>query len=160
MEARLDYGHIWKWGDVPSRAGAKHFIQKRSFFQPIRCANDHVSYCFAPQTKAIFFLANQVSYCFRASSKRFIRCFLDLSSFQSGTMPPAVIYYQSDFEVQQQYHRPDDEDLPGGEIWDEELVDPGGLVYVGQGQAQYLRVNEVHPGMVWPKRKKKKKKKK
>jgi hypothetical protein len=74
-------------------------------------------------------------------------------------MPPAVIYYETDYEVQAFYHRPD-EDLPGGEIWDEELVDPGCMVYVGQGVSQFLRIYEVEPGVMWPKKKKKKKKKK
>jgi hypothetical protein len=50
MEVCLDYCHIWKWGDEPSRAGAKHLKQKRSFFQPISF-----------ETKAIFFSANRVS---------------------------------------------------------------------------------------------------
>jgi hypothetical protein len=73
-------------------------------------------------------------------------------------MPPAVIYLESDLEAFQQYHR-DDWPSPG-ENWDEELVVPGRMVYVGQGQAQYLRIDEVEPGMMWPKRPKTKKKKK
>jgi hypothetical protein len=73
-------------------------------------------------------------------------------------MPPAVVYLESDLEAFQQYHQRDD-DLPG-ESWDEELVDPGRLHYIGQGQLQFLRVNEVEPGVMWPKRRKKKKKKK
>jgi hypothetical protein len=73
-------------------------------------------------------------------------------------MPPAVIYFETDLEVQC-YHRPDD-DWFTGENWDEELVVPGRMVYVGQGQVQFLRIDEVDPGMVWPKRKPKKKKKK
>jgi hypothetical protein len=71
-------------------------------------------------------------------------------------MPPAVIYYETDYQIQA-YHRPTyDDDCLGGEIWDEELVDPGGLVYVGQGVSQFLRIYEVDPGMMWPKKKKKK----
>jgi hypothetical protein len=72
-------------------------------------------------------------------------------------MPPAVVF----FEDPQAFHRPTYyDDLPsGGENWDEELV-PGRMVYIGQGQAQFLRIDEVEPGMVWPKRRKKKKKKK
>jgi hypothetical protein len=75
-------------------------------------------------------------------------------------MPPAVIYYEQDYEVQAYHHRPDDDELPSGENWDEELVVPGQMVYIGQGQLQFLRIDEVDPGMVWPKRRKKKKKKK
>jgi hypothetical protein len=68
-------------------------------------------------------------------------------------MPPAVVF----FEIPA-FHRREDEWLTGGENWDEELVVPGRMVYVGQGQAQFLRIDEVEPGMMWPKRKKKKKK--
>jgi hypothetical protein len=71
-------------------------------------------------------------------------------------MPPAVIYFESDAQIQT-YHQRDDE-MPG-ESWDEELVDPGQMVYIGQGQLMFLRINEVDPGMVWPKRRKAKKKK-
>jgi hypothetical protein len=71
-------------------------------------------------------------------------------------MPPAVVF----FEDPEAFHRPTYEDLStGGENWDEELLVPGRMVYVGQGQSQFLRIDEVEPGMVWPKRKKKKKKK-
>jgi hypothetical protein len=76
-------------------------------------------------------------------------------SFLFGTMPPAVIYHETDLEAFQQYHR---DELP--ESWEEELVEPGRMVYVGQGQVQYLRISEVHPGIVWPQRRRKKKKKK
>jgi hypothetical protein len=34
------------------------------------------------------------------------------------------------------------------------------MVYVGQGQAVFNRIDEPHPGMMWPKRRKNKKKKK
>jgi hypothetical protein len=75
-------------------------------------------------------------------------------------MPPAVIFFEQDSEIQA-YHRPTYEDLPsGGENWDEELLVPGGMVYVGQGQMQFVRIDEVDPGMIWPKRRPKKKKKK
>jgi hypothetical protein len=72
-------------------------------------------------------------------------------------MPPAVVYHESDLEAFQQYHR---DELPTGESWEEELVEPGYMQYVGQGQMMFLRISEVEPGIVWPKRKKKKKKKK
>jgi hypothetical protein len=72
-------------------------------------------------------------------------------------MPPAVVYLETDLEAFQQYYQRDE--LPE-ENWEEELVDPGRLVYVGQGQAQYLRITEVDPGIVWPKRRRNKKKKK
>jgi hypothetical protein len=71
-------------------------------------------------------------------------------------MPPAVVYFESDFQVQA-YHQRDE--WPTGENWDEELVVPGGLVYVGQGQTQFLRIDEVDPGMVWPKRRRRNRKK-
>jgi hypothetical protein len=75
-------------------------------------------------------------------------------------MPPAVIFYDPYHEVPA-YHRPtyDDELSTGGENWDDELVVPGRMIYVGQGQVQFLRIDEVDPGMMWPKRRKKKKKK-
>jgi hypothetical protein len=126
-------------------AGAK---QKRKIFQPISLSFN----------ESDFFFTQSCVLLFRASSKRLIRCFLYILSFQSGTMPPAVIFLESDYEVQI-YHRPDDE-LPGGENWDEELLVPGGMVYVGQGQMQFLRIDEVDPGLMWPKRRPKKKKKK
>jgi hypothetical protein len=72
-------------------------------------------------------------------------------------MPPAVVYLESDSEAFQTYYQRHDE-LP--ESWEDELVEPGRMVYVGQGQVQYLRIDEVDPGILWPKRKKKKKKKK
>jgi hypothetical protein len=126
-------------------AGAK---QKRKFFQLISF-----------ETKAIFFPSQSGVQLFRASSKRLIRCFLDISSFLIGTMPPAVIFYDPYNEVPS-YHRPTyDDELPSrGENWDEEVV-PGGMQYIGQGQMQFLRIDEVEPGMIWPKRRKKKKKK-
>jgi hypothetical protein len=73
-------------------------------------------------------------------------------------MPPAVVYLESDSEAFQQYHQQRDE-LPE-ENWEDELVEPGYMQYVGQGQMMFLRISEVEPGIVWPKRKKKKKKKK
>jgi hypothetical protein len=74
-------------------------------------------------------------------------------------MPPVVVYFETDLEVQC-YHRREDDELPsGGENWDEDLLVPGRMVYMGQGQMQFLRIDEVEPGMKWPKRKKKKKKK-
>jgi hypothetical protein len=73
-------------------------------------------------------------------------------------MPPAVVYIESDLEVHA-FRRRDDEWPTGGENWDEELLVPGRMVYVGHGQTQFLRIDEVDPGMMWPKRKKKKKKK-
>jgi hypothetical protein len=72
-------------------------------------------------------------------------------------MPPAVIYFESDYQVQQ-YHQRDDWFSPG-ENWDEELVEPGRMVYMGQGQMMFLRIDEVEPGLIYPKRRKKKKKK-
>jgi hypothetical protein len=73
-------------------------------------------------------------------------------------MPPAVVYLESDVEAFRQYYQRHD-DLPE-ENWEDELIEPGQMVYVGQGQAQYLRISEVDPGIVWPKRRRKKKKKK
>jgi hypothetical protein len=77
-------------------------------------------------------------------------------------MPPAVVYLESDSEAFHQYHHQRDNDdlVTGGENWDEELVIPGRMFYMGQGHSQFLRIDEVEPGMVWPQRKKKKKKKK
>jgi hypothetical protein len=72
-------------------------------------------------------------------------------------MPPAVVYHETDSEAFRQYHR--DDELPE-ENWEEELIDPGRLVYVGQGQMMFLRISEVEPGIVWPKRRRKKNKKK
>jgi hypothetical protein len=73
-------------------------------------------------------------------------------------MPPAVVYLESDSEAFRQYYHRDE--LPTEESWEDELMEPGQMVYVGQGQVQYLRITEVDPGVMWPKRKKKKKKKK
>ena len=74
-----------------------------------------------------------------------------------------MAYYDYDPAKQGPYSRgfknTYDDELPG-ENWDEELIDPGCMVYLGQGQMMFLRINEVDPGMVWPKRRKKKKKKK
>jgi hypothetical protein len=106
---------------------------------------NQVSYSFAPQTKAIFFSANQVYYCYDV-----------LSSFHCGTMPPAVVFIEEDPEVQAFRQR---DDWPtGGENWDEELLIPGRMVYIGQGQAQFLPFDQPAPGILYPKRKKKKKK--
>jgi hypothetical protein len=71
-------------------------------------------------------------------------------------MPPAVIFLESDLEA---FHRPTYDWPSPGENWDEELVVPGRMVHVGQGQMMFLRIDEVDPGMVWPKRRRKKKKK-
>ena len=70
-------------------------------------------------------------------------------------MPPAVVYLETDEQVQTYYQR---DELP--EIWEDELVEPGCMQYIGQGQLQFLRVSEVEPGIVWPKRRRKKNKKK
>jgi hypothetical protein len=75
-------------------------------------------------------------------------------------MPPAVIFYDPYNEVPS-YHRPTYDDwfgATGGENWEEELVVPGRMVYMGQGHSQFLRIDEVEPGMMWPKRRPKKKK--
>jgi hypothetical protein len=49
MEVSLDYDHIWKW-----------VYTKAIIFSANQMgANDHVSYCFALPTKAIFYSANQ-----------------------------------------------------------------------------------------------------
>jgi hypothetical protein len=74
-------------------------------------------------------------------------------------MPPAVIFLESDSQLHT-FHRPDEDWSTGGENWDEELLVPGRMVYIGQGQAQFFRIDEVDPGLMWPKRRKKKKKKK
>jgi hypothetical protein len=74
-------------------------------------------------------------------------------------MPPAVVFIEEDSQIQQ--FRPTYDDWPtGGENWDEELLIPGRMVYVGQGQSQFTCIDESHPGILYPKRKKKKKKKK
>jgi hypothetical protein len=76
-------------------------------------------------------------------------------------MPPAVVFVEEDHQLQHAYQRDDQDDWPtSGESWDEELIQPGRLVYVGQGQAQFVRADEPHPGILWPKRKKRSKKKK
>jgi hypothetical protein len=77
-------------------------------------------------------------------------------------MPPAVVFLELDIELPVLYHRADEEEdgAVGGESWDDELIAPGRMVYVGQGQAQFVRVDEEDPGLLYPKRKKKKKKKK
>jgi hypothetical protein len=77
-------------------------------------------------------------------------------------MPPAVVFLELDIELPVYHHRHEDEEdgAVGGESWDEELLIPGRMVYVGQGQAQFVRVDEEDPGLLYPKRKKKKKKKK
>jgi hypothetical protein len=75
-------------------------------------------------------------------------------------MPPAVVFLELDVEVQTFHQSYEDEwaGAVGGENWDEELLIPGRMVYVGQGQMQFVRIDEPAPGMMWPKRKKKKKK--
>jgi hypothetical protein len=74
-------------------------------------------------------------------------------------MPPAVIFLEEDFQVQA-FSRRDDEWLgaTGGENWEEELLIPGRMVYVGQGQMQFVRIDEPDPGLMFPKRRWKKKK--
>jgi hypothetical protein len=73
-------------------------------------------------------------------------------------MPPAVVFVEQDSQLQS-YHRPTYDDWPtGGENWDEELLVPGRMVYIGQGVSQFLPFDQPHPGVMWPKRKKKKKK--
>jgi hypothetical protein len=73
-------------------------------------------------------------------------------------MPPAVVFIEEDHQLQSYHQRQDDDDWPtGGENWDEELLIPGRMVYVGQGQSVFNRIDEPHPGMMWPKRRKKKK---
>jgi hypothetical protein len=77
-------------------------------------------------------------------------------------MPPAVVFLELDIELPVYRHRADEEEdgAVGGESWDEDLLIPGRMVYVGQGQAQFVRVDEPDPGLLYPRRKKKKKKKK
>jgi hypothetical protein len=76
-------------------------------------------------------------------------------------MPPAVVFVETDFQVQSYHHRDDEDDWPtSGESWDDELIEPGRLVYVGQGQSQFVRADEPHPGMLYPNRRKKRSKKK
>jgi hypothetical protein len=84
-----------------------------------------------------------------------------LSSFLIGTMPPAVIFFELDIELPA-FHRREDDDwagATGGENWDEELLIPGRIFYIGQGQAQFVRIDEPDPGMMFPKRRRRKKKK-
>jgi hypothetical protein len=74
-------------------------------------------------------------------------------------MPPAVVFFE-DPEVQS-FDRPDYDGWPmatGGENWDEELLIPGRMVYIGQGQMQYTFLDEPAPGVLYPKRRRKKKK--
>ena len=74
-------------------------------------------------------------------------------------MPPAVVFIQDDSEIQQFREREMWEDLPtGGENWDEELLVPGRMVYIGQGVSQFLPFDQPAPGVLYPKRRKKKKK--
>jgi hypothetical protein len=76
-------------------------------------------------------------------------------------MPPAVVFLEEDYQVQSYHRREDDyDDWPSGESWDEDLIEPGRLVYVGQGQSQFVRADEPHPGILYPKRRKKRGKKK
>ena len=76
-------------------------------------------------------------------------------------MPPAVVFLELDIELPVLYRHDEEEDgAIGGESWDEELLIPGRMVYVGQGQAQFVRVDQEDPGMLYPRRKKKKKKNK
>ena len=134
--------------EVGRCAGAKHLDKSDHFFsQSVYPSNDQVSYCFAPQTKAIFFQPIGCSTVMRS---------LYISSFLIGTMPPAVVFIEQDSEIQQFRQR---DDWPtGGENWDEELLVPGRMVYVGQGQTQFVRIDEPDPGMMFPKRRHKKKK--
>jgi hypothetical protein len=79
-------------------------------------------------------------------------------SFQIFIMPPAVVFVEEDSQVHE-FHEMND-DLPmasGGENWDEELLVPGRMVYVGQGQSHYMFFDEPDPGLMYPKKKKKKK---
>ena len=75
-------------------------------------------------------------------------------------MPPAVVFIETDYQVQAFHQRDDEDDWPSGESWDDELVEPGRLVNVGQGQMVFTPFDQPHPGMLWPKRKKRGKKKK
>jgi hypothetical protein len=68
------------------------------------------------------------------------------------------VFVEDDSQLQI-YHRPTYEDWPtGGENWDEELLVPGRMFYIGQGQSQFLPFDQPAPGVLYPKRKKKKKK--
>ena len=114
-----------------------------------------------PPTKAIFFSANQMSYCFsRLQRKAIVMRSLYILSFCSSIMPPAVVFLEEDSQLQEFYGR-DDDGLPsGGENWDDELLTPGRMVYMGQGVSQFLPFDQPTPGLLYPKRRKKKKKKK
>jgi hypothetical protein len=76
-------------------------------------------------------------------------------------MPPAVVFLEEDSQVQAFSRSADDEwpEASGGENWDEELLVPGRMVYVGQGQAHYTFFDQPAPGLLYPKRRRKKKKK-
>jgi hypothetical protein len=90
-------------------------------------------------------------------------------SFDIYTMPPAHVFVEEDWQIQEIYQRQmmmveEEEDWSvrsGGENWDEELLVPaqGRMVYVGQGVSQFTHFHEPAPGMLYPKRRKKKKKK-
>jgi hypothetical protein len=76
-------------------------------------------------------------------------------------MAPAVVFQESDWEIQEFHEREMIEDWPltTGENWEEELLVPGRMVYVGQGESQFVHFHEPAPGLLYPKRRKKKKKK-
>jgi hypothetical protein len=73
-------------------------------------------------------------------------------------MPPAVVFIEEDHQLHT-FDRTYDDWPTGGENWDEELLIPGRMVYVGQGVSQFTRIDEPDPGMMFPKRRKKNKKK-
>jgi hypothetical protein len=74
-------------------------------------------------------------------------------------MPPAVVFFE-DPEVHTFDRTYDDwPGAVGGENWEEELLIPGRMVYVGQGVSQFTRIDEPDPGVMFPKRRRKKKKK-
>jgi hypothetical protein len=131
-EVCLDDALIWKWGDKPLAQAQTTSNQSENFFSQ-------------SDVPTVF---ERLRSLYR-------------SSFHSGTMPPAVVFLELDIELPA-FSRPDDEEdgAVGGESWDEELLIPGRMVYVGQGQAQFVRMDEPDPGVMWPRRKKKKKKKK
>jgi hypothetical protein len=76
-------------------------------------------------------------------------------------MPPAVVFVEEDSQIQT-YHHPayEEEDWPGGENWEDDLIEPGRLVNVGQGVTQFVPFDMPHPGILYPKRRRRKKKKK
>jgi hypothetical protein len=74
-------------------------------------------------------------------------------------MPPAVVFVEEDSQVHS-YRRDDDDDWPGGESWEDKLIQPGRLVNVGQGQIVFTPFDMPHPGILYPKRRRKNKKKK